>query len=761
MAKYVKLSNEFLNFVREKKDSLDEFEKKLINLLINHFDEIAEVGTAHGKRATLLNEIIQREGQNISSELTLPSDITQAKTFSFTSITALTVENFRGFSKKEVIPFDKHYTFIYGPNGCGKSSLCEAIEYSMLGYINEAISKRIDINHYIKNAITGKVTLPKLEGISPDGTPVTIAEDAALHQFCFIEKNRIENFVRISANTPNERKNLLATLFGLDEFNDFVGNFTYNIENYIDTKGIKNEELKKKSEGLNVHKENIQQGKNKLNNMASERQQLVDESGLKMPFETLDAYIHGDESKKGRLAELDELLTKSIGQVCVATSTAVLDAIFHETDKVIESFIAFNDQYLRNMDKFNFRSLYKATVELEALSKNKCPVCETPVDVSVKHPYDNARAKLKELSEIASIEQSREDTFRELQTKLLSISQILSQFRVAAKQLSFSLSIPEYVPSVIDTIAAYETLIGAYQNNKAKCKAHRNELVSIDVAVSKHNADILEQEKQRTNLQAEREKLQNLSRRITDLKARQKVAKENIESWGKSILNFNIENAELIKDAEKEVEIIETNRAYAKAYNSLLGLLGHLEVYKNQLPVRHLEKLNSLALALYNTINKHDRAFEKASSIELPANADDTIKISFMDSPEVKHDALHILSEGHLRCLGLSILLAKNIHDGCPVVIFDDVVNAIDDDHKGGVREVIFNHTEVGSKQIILTTHAAQFVKELEQHPTQAEYDKLVRKISFVPDSNKRMIRIMHNTNQNYLVRAGAHCEKA
>ncbi len=758
MSKYIKLLNEYLNFAKGNKDSFDESERRLVNLFLNHFDELAENGTAHGKRAKIVNTIIQREGQAVSSELILPVEAVAGKSFLFTSIASLTVENFRGFSQKEVIPFDRRYTFIYGPNGSGKSSLCEALEYSMLGYINEAIAKRIDINQYIMNRITGKASLPILEGTSPQGTSIKIAAEPALHHFCFIEKSRIENFARISANTPNEKINLLASLFGLDEFNDFVSNFTDRIEDYIDTKGIKAEELKKKSEGLSIHKENILQETNKLIDMESESQQLAAEAALKTQFDALDTYIHGDESNKGRLAEIDALLNMPIGKACVAPTTAALEAAFSETDTIINNFQNLNEQYLRNKDKFSFRDLYSAAVELEPLSKDKCPVCETPIDASVKHPYKNARERLLELSEIAAIEQSREITFKELREQLQSLSQSLSELGLAAKQLSLPLSVPGYTPTVIDTITAHELIIGEYQNIKTQCNTHRSELVSIENAVTKNNATFIGQEKERALLQDERAKLQNLSRRITDFKARRKVSKDNFDRWEKSILDFNTENAQLIKDVETEGKIVAVNKVYVKAYRSLLS---RLEIYKNQLPVRHLEKLNSLALDLYNTINKHDRPFEKAASIKLPATADGTINICFMDSPQVKHDALHILSEGHLRCLGLAILLAKNIHDGCPVVIFDDVVNAIDDDHKGGVREVIFNNAALGSKQIILTTHAEQFVKELEQHLTAAEYDKLVRKLSFMPDNDKRLIRIMSNTIQNYLVKASQSCAKA
>src|SRR4030042_1259616 len=99
MIKRIKIYNEFKNFLRESDiNDFSEYERKLINLII---------------------------------------------------------ENFRGVSNYEKIDFSKKYTFIYGPNGSGKSSLCEALEYSMLGYINEAILKRISIEQYTINMITG------------------------------------------------------------------------------------------------------------------------------------------------------------------------------------------------------------------------------------------------------------------------------------------------------------------------------------------------------------------------------------------------------------------------------------------------------------------------------------------------------------------------------------------------------------------------------------------------------------------------------
>jgi hypothetical protein len=140
---------------------------------------------------------------------------------------------------------------------------------------------------------------------------------------------------------------------------------------------------------------------------------------------------------------------------------------------------------------------------------------------------------------------------------------------------------------------------------------------------------------------------------------------------------------------------------------------------------------------------------------------DDSISIIFADRPDQTVDALHVLSEGHIRCLGLAILLAKNIHGKCPLVIFDDVVNAIDDDHRSGVRTVVFSRNLLNAKQIILTTHAEQFVKELEQHLRKPEYDKLVQKLSFFLDRQERLIRIKRDGQQNYLHKIEKACAEA
>ena len=113
------------------------------------------------------------------------------------------------------------------------------------------------------------------------------------------------------------------------------------------------------------------------------------------------------------------------------------------------------------------------------------------------------------------------------------------------------------------------------------------------------------------------------------------------------------------------------------------------------------------------------------------------IEVEFAGEPGVRYDALIVFSEGHIKCLGLAILLAKNLAQGCPVVIFDDVVNAIDDDHRDGIWRTFFEDGLLHGKQVILTSHAEEFL-----HRIQQELGRAPR-----PSSATSFSRIRESTN--------------
>lgn len=59
----------------------------------------------------------------------------------------------------------------------------------------------------------------------------------------------------------------------------------------------------------------------------------------------------------------------------------------------------------------------------------------------------------------------------------------------------------------------------------------------------------------------------------------------------------------------------------------------------------------------------------------LPVTGEQKIVISFRGTPQVRVNALRVLSEGHIHCLGLAILFAKGRSIQSPLIVFDDVIN--------------------------------------------------------------------------------------
>jgi len=651
-------------------------------------------------------------------------------------LNAVEVHNFRGFDKKELIPFEKQFTFLFGNNGSGKSSLCEAFEYSLLGYINEAIAKRIPIETYIKNAKTNIATPPVIRA-QKNGTPVEVKNNPSLYHFCFIEKNRIDNFARISANTPSEKINLLATLFGLDEFNNFVNEFTDNIENYIDSVGKKGVELKQKSSKIQTHKETIEENKKKLEDIEQIKKDVAEKINLAITIEETEGEI------KNKIQEFDKIISQPELPKLSINAVSILDKQIDDLDKLLVQVKELEKAFLAKSDEVNFMELFKAAVNLERFSKESCPLCETPIKSSTKHPYENAKKRIEELKNITQMQTQRKQLKNEIQTLCDSFLSYTAKRIEGATKINFTKPLSDYSP---------------YRNNPEKAieiySGERKSQILLDEEIRKYNDTTQKLNIKKGIVQKDKEALAKHLAGIAELKERSKLLIETNNQLELYIKKFEEENRQLIKEATEEKKTVSLNIKYIEAYKSLIA---KLRAYKENLPLQQISELNQLTLELYNTVNFHDKEYEQLENIVLPTNSDGTILISFKTNHGKSYDALQILSEGHIRCLGLAILVAKNIRDNLPIIIMDDIVNAIDDDHRRGIAKLIYENEYINSKQVILTTHSLMFVKELEQYLPAKEYDKLISKLVFLPDEDERRIRIKFNKIGNYLVLAKKH----
>jgi hypothetical protein len=138
----------------------------------------------------------------------------------------------------------------------------------------------------------------------------------------------------------------------------------------------------------------------------------------------------------------------------------------------------------------------------------------------------------------------------------------------------------------------------------------------------------------------------------------------------------------------------------------------------------------------------------------LPIAENGKIELEFQEPVGVRFDALSLLSEVHIKCLGLAILLAKNIEEGCPIVVFDDVVNAIDDEHRNGIWRTFFEDGLLDGKQVILTSHAEEFLHRIQQE-LGADRANNIKMYKFLPHQGEHHLRVDSNPpTKNYVIRA-------
>jgi hypothetical protein len=99
--------------------------------------------------------------------------------------------------------------------------------------------------------------------------------------------------------------------------------------------------------------------------------------------------------------------------------------------------------------------------------------------------------------------------------------------------------------------------------------------------------------------------------------------------------------------------------------------------------------------------------------------------------------------------------LAKVVELDLPVFVLDDAVNAIDSDHRKGIRETIFTGERFRDKQIIVTCHSSEFIKDIQNILGQGASIRHV----LVPHDGDNHPRLQIGTDYNYLLRASEHFE--
>ena len=165
-----------------------------------------------------------------SSELPEASELTESQNTNTPEIKLKEIDlvNFRGFRANDngngrKIEFHKKATLFFAPNGGGKTSLCEGIEWALTGDTYEHKIRKTDSNlSYFQNRSN---TEPRYQNTKLAFIINQTLTPSILFDRCILEKNRIDKFAKLAMQPNKDLQEVLGELFGFSEVVDFFKEF--------------------------------------------------------------------------------------------------------------------------------------------------------------------------------------------------------------------------------------------------------------------------------------------------------------------------------------------------------------------------------------------------------------------------------------------------------------------------------------------------------------------------------------------------------
>lgn len=700
---------------------LNEYDITLVNILLKHCEDLIESGgTAGGKRANKIAEYIGEKQGVCDKSIETLSFGSEKNTKKIKKLNVLELDSFRGFSVSRTFNLDKQYVFLYGPNGSGKSSFSEALEYGLLGIIEDAEANKIKLSTYIKNTATQKGKKPTITCTYEDGSEDEAIIDYDAYRFAFVEKNRIADFSHISVLNSKNQNERIAALFGLSAFNEFVQGFTKNFdEKYLTTSSVTEKLFEEKQLSRDSKEKQLQESEVELNRI---RDLLVEEIAKLKKWEITEVDSALDYLENPTTGILTVKIAERDKQYVTPIPVEHIEGFINYILKLQKNLKTVNENRNKLSDmalQVNYKNLYEIISELEETTS--CPACGTNLANAERNPYEYAKEQLKTFTEIELIQKEINDAAQNARENIREILDFIAKNQEFFKLLQ--IKIYNMVSVELEDIRKYVDTVSKWFEFCEELKGFdkivaRNKIEEYNKAANKSNS---EYEQQVAELSAVRNAL-------VTLKAQMNEKEHIIKRCQKEIKEFDEQSEATIKKIQEEKRICEFNVKIIEAYNKIIGSLVN---YNNELPRQIARDLEQKIVDYYNTINQDDADFEKIEELILPDATSDKMYITFADGST--SEALQVLSEGHIKILGLSILLAKAVHDNLNFIIFDDIVNAIDDDHRNGVADLLINHVDFANTQIILSTHGDQFIFKLQDKLGQKRVKENAIVYKFIP----------------------------
>lgn len=714
--------------------------RRLAHLVLDQLQPLAEVGAVRRGRSTRLAPLAIAHLAQMP--VAYDGDVHGPEAGpALGRLHQLEVGPFRGFMQQETFDLSHDITLVYGANGTGKSSFCEALEVAMLGSISEAQVKRVDQRTYCNNARLRRHVAPVLSS-KAENQAQAVQPDEAEYRFCFIEKNRLDDFARIAARTPGDQRQLIATLFGVDQFSEFVRGFNPSLDQDLMLAGVQAAQLAQRRLQLANSEQMIAAYPQKIAAVEALEQALAQRVSPGATYQACVDWLLG--TPQGRLPYVQAQLDANPPAIHEVTR-ARLQALLAEAYRVQGLWQASSAQLAARAGEVSYAKLYEAVLAL-ADRATACPACGTGLAAVAQDPFARARTGLEQLAQLAALQQQEAGLRTQLSEAVRALWDEMRRVVVAAAVACPAESQAAGLPLLPPTAAG--NWLGAWVDGDRRAWQALLRIAEIIEGIDARARDV---HAQRVALANERDRLQQHHLEIERLRTMRTTADQDVAAARQTVAQFDEENRDLIYAAAAEVPVVAHHQRVKTAYD---GFLPEIQAYLTALPGVLLQGLGEQARHLYNAFNRADPPGDLLHALWLPVAENGKIEVEFAGEPGIRYDALIVFSEGHIKCLGLAILLAKNVAQGCPVVIFDDVVNAIDDDHRDGIWRTFFEDGLLDGKQVILTSHAEEFLHRIQQE-LGVRRAAAIKRYKFLPHHGEHELRIDSDPpTKNYVLLA-------
>lgn len=620
----------------------------------------------------------------------------------------LSVKNFRGFGefgpddKGSFIRFSKLKNIFYAPNGGGKSSLCEALEFGTTGDIKEASRRKTRVKQYIaRGGIRHQLLL-----MGADKLPV---KPSISWSSCFIDRNRLQEFSLLgSKDTGSVESDVLATLFGLEELQEVIARFvrpeSFSLRTFIRADQAEAlEQLERTRSSLaqlrRRHRAELQESIShicELLGLRSGQDFDIRRKVLRLR-KTIEMHIRGAERLRAAKSPF-AIPLRQVKRFC-----AIAQRLLRRRDDI-------ETVFLQRASEVNYRAVFEALEAIEQLQGGKtCPACLTPLNKVMVNPFERARGQLQALGALESLKQSKQRNDARIALWASRVSTAMSAVKGNAyADVPCSMKMEELEAALAEFHAATDrsevapSVLGSFLG---LCEGSAEQIEAYLLACERKCRDVGQAEAQAARLEVRVVQLKAIDESLKQLFERKTRAESEYRASNGQMADLIRQKAALLNDAVDNSHfnqlLKDLEAEYRTLYRDLLD-------YKLELEKARITGIEAKAAEYYRAINNHDDDHEQIASLGFDRQADSyRIKITNVDGSLL--DAFAVLSEGHLRALGLSILLAMAEKNNFPLIVFDDVVNAIDTEHRSNIIDLFFSDAYLRRIQMVVTTHDRLF----------------------------------------------------